>query len=303
MTVNFDVLCEGFLAKKAVLPDGSENPRIGEIQNRLLFWAKQFGQTPVTSITPEMVDQALYELENRPKLRPIRNKASVASNERLSPATIARYFSELAGLFKYAKKNKSLGISRSWVAPSRGADLPTQDDPDTRYFDSEQVANLIAVARMLDRRWGRMVALIEVAFCTGLRSGNLKALDWRDIDLLSGVVTVDRTKNGDPVIAPLSTSAKAALERIPSKTGLVFGGKDGKAYHWRKLWIRVTDEAGFKGYNFHLLRHSCGSAMAKAGVSQANIMSIMGHRSLAASRRYMHLNVAGKQDVVSRVFG
>jgi hypothetical protein len=43
--------------------------------------------------------------------------------------------------------------------------------------------------------------------------------------------------------------------------------------------------------------------MAKAGVSQANIMSIMGHRSLNASKRYMHLNVAGKQDVVSRVFG
>lgn len=301
MTVLFDVLCEGYIAKKSVLKDGTENTRIGEVQNRLLFWSKQFGSTPVLDITPEMVDEALLALMKRGKLIPIRNQGSKAVSEPLSSATIARYFSELAGCFKYAKKQKLL--PRSWTPPTRGADLPEQDDPDTRYFDSTQVENLVKVARLLDRRWRRMAALIEVAFCTGLRSGSLKELNWNAVDLDAGVITVAKTKNGDPVVAPLSTAAKLELSKLPNKSGLVFANKKGEAFHWRKLWERVTAEAGFEGYNFHLLRHSCGSAMAKAGVSQANIMNIMGHRSLAASRRYMHLNVAGKQDVVSRVFG
>lgn len=301
MTVNFDVLCAGYIAKKSILKDGSENLRIGEVQNRLLFWSRQFGCTPIDQITADMVDDALVALSNRGKMQPIRNKGSVGLSKPLSSATIARYFSELAGCFKYAKKQKL--ITRNWIPPTRGADLPEQDDPDTRYFDGAQVANLVKIARMLDIHWGRMTALIEVAFCTGLRSGNLKDLDWCQVDLEQGVVTVDRTKNGDPILAPLSSTAKAELEKLPGKQGLVFAGKTGKAYHWRKLWDRITAEAGFAGYNFHLLRHSCGSAMAKAGVSQANIMSIMGHRSLQASRRYMHLNVAGKQDVVARVFG
>jgi integrase len=299
--ISFDVLCEGYIAKKSVLVDGSENSRIGEVQNRLLFWANQFGQTPLDQITPDMVDDALVALSQRGKLQPIRNKGSVGLSKPLSSATIARYFSELASCFKYAKKQKL--VPRTWVPPTRGADLPEQDEADTRYFDSAQVANLVKIARLLDIHWGRMTALIEVAFCTGLRSGNLKDLDWAQVDLNAAVVTVARTKNGDPILAPLSTSARAELEKIPGKQGLVFAGRQGNAYHWRKLWDKVTSEAGFAGYNFHLLRHSCGSAMAKAGVSQANIMSIMGHRSLQASRRYMHLNVAGKQDVVARVFG
>jgi integrase len=301
MTKTFDVLCEGYIATMAIKKDGSENLRIGEIQNRLLFWANQFGATPIDQITPDMVDDALVALGQRGKLQPRRKKASVELSTNLSSATIARYFSELASCFKYAKKQKL--VSRTWVPPTRGADLPEQDDPDTRYFDSAQVANLVKIARLLDVHWGRMTALIEVAFCTGLRSGNLKELDWSQVDLNAAVVTVARTKNGDPILAPLSTNARMELEKISGKQGLVFAGKQGNAYHWRKLWDKVTSEAGFAGYNFHLLRHSCGSAMAKAGVSQANIMSIMGHRSLQASRRYMHLNVAGKQDVVARVFG
>jgi integrase len=299
--ISFDVLCEGYIAKKSVLADGSDNSRIGEVQNRLLFWVNQFGQTPLDQITPDMVDDGLVALSQRGKLQPIRNKCSVGLSKPLSSATIARYFSELASCFKYAKKQKL--ITRTWLPPTRGADLPEQDEPDSRYFDSYQVENLVKVARMLDQRWGRMPALIELAFCTGLRSGNLKALHWSDVDLEAGVVTVERTKNGDPVIAPLSSAAKEELEKLPAKVGLVFPNRKGQAFHWRKIWDQVTAEAGFAGYHFHLLRHSCGSAMAKAGVSQANIMSIMGHRSLAASRRYMHLNVAGKQDVVSRVFG
>jgi hypothetical protein len=43
--------------------------------------------------------------------------------------------------------------------------------------------------------------------------------------------------------------------------------------------------------------------MAKAGVSQANIMNIMGHRTLHASKRYMHLNTSGKAEVIAKVFG
>jgi site-specific recombinase XerD len=160
----FDVLCEGYIAKKSVLADESDNFRIGEVQNRLLFWANQFGQTPLDQITPDMVDDGLVALSQRGKLQPIRNKCSVSLSKPLSSATIARYFSELASCFKYAKKQKL--ITRTWLPPTRGADLPEQDEPDTRYFDSTRVANLVKIARLLDIHWGRMVALIEVAFCT-----------------------------------------------------------------------------------------------------------------------------------------
>jgi site-specific recombinase XerD len=146
--ISFDVLCEGYIAKKSVLADGSDNSRIGEVQNRLLFWANQFGQTPLDQITPDMVDDGLVALSQRGKLQPIRNKCSVSLSKPLSSATIARYFSELASCFKYAIKQKL--VSRTWVPPIRGADLPEQDESDTRCFDSAQVAKLIKIARLID---------------------------------------------------------------------------------------------------------------------------------------------------------
>ena len=102
----------------------------------------------------------------------------------------------------------------------------------------------------------------------------------------------------------LSAAAKAELAALPGrKPGeLVFGNRAGQPFHWRKLWQRVTAEAGFAGWNFHTLRHSCGSALASAGVGQAAIMEALNHRTLHASRRYLHLNVQARAEIVHRVF-
>jgi len=103
----------------------------------------------------------------------------------------------------------------------------------------------------------------------------------------------------------LSSDAKAELAALPNqKAGeRVFANRAGQPYTWRKLWCRVTEHAGFTGYNFHLLRHSCGSTLASEGVGQAAIMEAMGHKTLHASRRYLHLNVAARKEIVHRVFG
>lgn len=85
------------------------------------------------------------------------------------------------------------------MPPTRGAHLPEQNEPDQRYFDSSQVANLVKIARMLDKSWVRIPALIELVFCTELLSGGLKALISSDGDLAAGVLTVESTKSGDPI--------------------------------------------------------------------------------------------------------
>jgi hypothetical protein len=55
-------------------------------------------------------------------------------------------------------------VPRTFVAPTRGVErYPERPDPE-RYLRPEQVAAALAVARILDRRWGKMTALIVVAF-------------------------------------------------------------------------------------------------------------------------------------------
>ena len=95
------------------------------------------------------------------------------------------------------------------------------------------------------------------------------------------------------------------LERLPGKEfgGLVFGNRYGKPFYFASVWQRTCNLAGLPGRNFHQLRHGCGSALALGGTNQAAIMAIMGHRTLTASQRYMHLNTDDQRAVVDKVFG
>ena len=294
MLVTLKTLIEGYLAAR-------ERP--SDVPGRLEFWLDALGDLPITEITADSVDAAMARLVERGKVQPRRNQAYKATGKPLAGSTLTRYVSQLAGIFKYARKQRL--VPRTWTPPTRGMDLPSQAPIKTQYFTAPDVERLVRVARMLDTRWKKMPALIQVAFCTGLRAGSLSELHWEQIDLEAGLVSVRRTKNDHPIVSVLSSAAKAELRSLPGhKPGeLVFANKSGQPYHWRKLWLRITREAEFDGYNFHLLRHSCGSALASAGIGQAAIMEAMGHRTLHASRRYMHLNVAARTEIVNRVFG
>jgi integrase len=106
------------------------------------------------------------------------------------------------------------------------------------------------------------------------------------------------------MVAALSQRAIAELRKLPGKApeDYVFAGSSGRPFDFRNLWVKVTTEARLPGRNFHQLRHGCGYALASSGVSQAQVMAVMGNKTLSASSRYMHSNVEDKRQIVARVF-
>jgi len=271
---------------------------------RIKFWVDQFGSTPITDITEDDVDRALEALVARGKVKPGRNgQPATPTGEPLAGSTVNRFISTLAGIFKYARRVRAL--PRSHTPPTRGIEkAPEPVNPD-KYFRPEEVENLLKVARVLDQKWRKLPALIVLGFHTGLRVGNLLDLKWRDIDLEARTATVAVTKNGRPHIAPLTDRCLEELLRLrkgqPDERVFKSHLND-KPFNYRTLWGKVCKEAGYEGRTFHWLRHGCGSALATAGVSQAQIMQVMGHRTLVASARYMHSSVNDRHAVVGRVF-
>lgn len=270
---------------------------------RLKFWSDQLGPQELADITPDDVDAALVALAERGRLRPIRGRATEPAGKPLSGATINRHISQLGSIYRYARRLRLL--PRAHVPPSKGVEKASEPPDPNRYLRPEEIERLITVARLLDRRWGKLPALIITAYHTGLRVGNLLALRWRDVDLEAGTVTVLRTKNGQPMVSALSDRAIGELRKLPRNlSALVFENpRTGRAYGFPTLWTKVCKEAGLAGRNFHQLRHGCGHALARAGVAQAQIMAVMRHRTLTASARYMHHNTADKRAVIGRVFG
>ena len=271
--------------------------------SRLQFWIDTLGDRPITDISADDVDMALAALAKRGRMRPVRNGQPVATGQPLAPSSITRYAGELAGIYKFARKQRL--IPRSFIPPTRGLESP-QSPLKTDFISPEQKDRLVAVARSIDRRWGRMPALIEVAFSSGWRAGNLKALRWADVDLDTGFISAPTSKTGRALTTPISSAAVAELRKLPGRAAgdtLVFSNRSGRAFHWRALWLRTTTLAHMKGYNFHLLRHGCASTLAAAGAGQAQLMAHMGHSTLAASRRYLHADLAAQASLSRRVFG
>ncbi len=272
--------------------------------SRLGFWSDEFGDRELVDITPDDVDAALVRLAERGRFKPARNGRAVLAGKPLAPASINRYISQLGSVFKFARRLR--GIPRTLVFPTTNIEkAPEPADPE-RYLRHEEVERLLAVAKVVDRKWRKLTALIVVAYHTGLRKANVLNLKWSDVDLVAGTATVCRTKNGEPIVAALSQRAVAELNKLPGKResdAFIFAGRTGRPLQFRSLWLKVTQAAGLPGRNFHQLRHGCGHALATAGVNQAQIMALMGHKTLTASSRYMHHNTRDKAEIVAKVFG
>lgn len=187
---------------------------------------------------------------------------------------------------------------------------PKAAEPDFDYLDAGEGARLIAGARP---EWR---AMIFVALRTGLRKGELLALQWGDVDLVTRRLNVQRSdwegqvgtpKSGHGRIVPLSPEAVAVLKAHRHLKGeLVFCTEDGSALTRhecrRPLWY-ACKRAGLRQVGWHVLRHSFASQLVAAGVSLKAVQELLGHSTIAVTMRYAHVAPAAKVDAVALLDG
>ncbi len=271
-------------------------------QHRLQFWQEQLGDMALTDITADEVDDALDVLVARGRLRAGRGVKTTTSGKPLAPSTLTRYIATLGGVYRYAKRMRL--VRKGHISPTRGVETHASPVDRNKFMKPDEVDRLIRVARVTDRQWKKLPCLITLGFHTGLRLGSLMDLRWRDIDWTERTAYVERTKNGDPHVAPLSSACITELTKLSrgQPDERIFAGRTGKPYQHRRLWEKTVTQAQLPGRTFHWLRHSCGTEMARQGVSQAQIMAVMGHKTLVASARYIHANVEDRRVVIDKVF-
>ena len=145
-------------------------------------------------------------------------------------------------------------------------------------------------------------AAVIVAGEAGLRLGEVLALEWGDIDLKAGLLTVMRTdwrgqvgapKSGKARKVPLTTRAIGALRGIRHLKGkLVFCWEDGSPWSFTTMRAglkRQQKRAGIRITGWHVLRHTFCSHLAMRGAVPKAIQDLAGHQSVAVTNRYMHL--------------
>ena len=165
-----------------------------------------------------------------------------------------------------------------------------------------------------------------MAITTGARQGELLRLKWSDIDFSARRAYVYQSKNGEPRVLPFVDSVIDELTRhrdriieeqrkkldpgiealLPFETvALIFESKraPGKPFEFRKHWVKAMKKAKMTNFRFHDLRHTCASYLAQNGATLLEIAEVLGHKQMEVTKRYSHLCVDHKQDLVDRMLG
>lgn len=160
--------------------------------------------------------------------------------------------------------------------------------------------------------------LIMTALFAGLRSSELRALRWQDVNLKAKRITVEQRADPWGVIgSPKSAAARRTVPLAPGvvkqlrkwklacpngELGLVFPNGVGKVeshQNWlHRLWYPLQKRAGVeKRHGFHSLRHAAVSLWIEQGVEPKRIQTWIGHASIQTTfDRYGHLFEARESD-------
>jgi type 1 fimbriae regulatory protein FimE len=163
------------------------------------------------------------------------------------------------------------------------------------YLTEREIERLIKAAG--ENRWGhRDATAILIAYRHGLRSSELAALRWDDIDFATGKLHVRRSKGGQASVHPLGGRELRALRRLKRETlasTYVFVSEREAPLSvagYQRMVARAGKAAGFPfDIHSHMLRHSCGYKLANDGQDTRAIQHYLGHRSITSTVRYTAL--------------
>jgi len=140
---------------------------------------------------------------------------------------------------------------------------------------------------------------------TGLRWSEQAGLEWRDVDMLTNIITVRLSKNGSTRRVPMNSLTRAALfdvggrrERPNDPTEPVFHAAYRttaraveKAVEAAQATLRAAgkDASRLDGYTWHGNRHTFASRLVMAGVDLRAVQELGGWRTLSMVQRYGHL--------------
>lgn len=136
--------------------------------------------------------------------------------------------------------------------------------------------------------------MAEFSLSTGLRAGNVKSLEWSQIDLSKRIAWVhpDQAKAGKAIPVPLNGTAVAVLRRQIGKHSTRVFAYHGQPIiqHNTKAWTKALDRAGIENFRWHDLRHTWASWHIQAGTDLEQLRQLGGWSNLEMVLKYAHLN-------------
>ena len=204
--------------------------------------------------------------------------------------------------------------------PAQGCKLPQLEKKEMKILPQEKIGMYLAEA---ERRG--LLAAFYLELTTGLRRGELLALQWTDLDVESKTLSITKQVNrinGELVVSPPKTRNSvrtlalpqqavdlliAEHQKHPSNPYLFPSLKTGTMYDpdaFRRTHDKILKAIGAEHIRFHDLRHTFATLSLKSGVDVKTLSGALGHYSAGFTlNTYTHATAQMKQDAADIIGG
>ncbi|MCW0045324.1 site-specific tyrosine recombinase XerD [Brevundimonas sp. BT-123] len=223
------------------------------------------------------------------------------SRRGLSAATAARRRSSARQFYRFA-------LAEGWRSddPSRRLDAPKQGRSLPKVLSRDEIDALLAASAARDTAAGlRLVALVEMAYASGLRVSELLGLKVEAIQRNPAYLIV-RGKGGKERLAPLNTAAREAIKawlvvrdakrkpEVPDSPWL-FPSSGRTGHLTPRRFAQLLDEAAITAgidparVSPHVLRHAFATHLLEGGADLRVVQTLLGHVDIATTQIYTHV--------------
>lgn len=227
----------------------------------------------------------------------------------LAAATIAKDLSGIRAYCRWCIKAKLRSDD-----PTLEIEWPKHTEPIPRALKLREMRLLDQILDMplplLDVKKRHVIArskrAILLMWYAGLRISEVPGLDWRDVDLDAGELTVRDGKGGKDrgVAIHRRLAANLAETPIDKQRGAVCGKLNGKPISYKSM-PHIFSDRYLKSYRLeisaHQLRHSFAVNLLRAGADIRQIQIQLGHASLETTQRYLALDFDDKKKAIDRL--
>ncbi len=215
------------------------------------------------------------------------------------PRTINRKLSCLKTYFRFMRKNGELTANpmAKIIAPKTGKRLPV-------FVSEKSMSQLFDQVTFGDGFPGLRDRLVmEMFYCTGMRSSELSALKTKDVDFAGSQVKV-MGKGGKERLIPIARHLSDLIEQYLAARKPAFPDD-----HQPELFITDKGRPLYHGFIYtlvkrylssvttleqrspHVLRHTFATHLSNSGADLNAIKELLGHSSLAATQVYTHNSI------------
>ena len=205
--------------------------------------------------------------------------------------------------------------------PAERVQPPKTKKAKRRYYDDDQSKLLLSNLMQLDENQIKYKVAIILTIFTGFRLGELMGLEWDDVNLDDGIVSVNRSSQyladkgvftktpktessirdvaiPDFVISLLQEyklwydEQKSLYGELWTDSNRLFVQADGKPMHpstISKWFVRYVAQIGLPVINFHGLRHTNATLLIAQNIDVAVVAARLGHAQITTTYNfYVH---------------